>query len=531
MVIAYFSMAVGIDKRIPTYSGGLGILAGDTLRSAADLRIPIVGVTLIYHKGYFRQKLKEDGTQEELPEEWNPKDVMQLLPHQVYVEIEGEKTEIGVWKYEVEGISGYRVPVYFLDTNLPENSPERRKITHYLYGGDKRYRLMQEIVFGIGGIRMLRKLGIEDAIYHMNESHSALLIHELLEKMSIDEIKSRCLFTIHTPIPAGHDKFESSLVKELLPEWEGELDMTQLAFSGSGYINGVSKRHREVSRQMFKRNDIEGITNGVHSVSWTSPEFASLFDRFTPGWRKEPALLKGAQRIPSSLVWSFHIEAKKRLLQFVKGDFDLNTFTIGFARRFISYKRADLIFSNLDRLKQLGNIQIIFSGKAHPKDEEGKRLIKKVVNTISKLKGQIKVIYLENYNIEIAKLLTQGADLWLNNPIPPLEACGTSGMKAAHNGIPSLSTLDGWWLEGCREGITGWSLADDAKNLYDKLEKEVLPIYYHNKDKWIEIMKDAIAMNASYFNTHRMILEYNRIYKKMGGYQNADERRLNADKF
>ncbi|MCK4328847.1 alpha-glucan family phosphorylase [candidate division WOR-3 bacterium] len=514
-MVAYFSMAIGIDKRIPTYSGGLGILAGDTMLSAADLEIPLIGVTLIHHKGYFKQRLREDGTQEELPDEWNPDDVMELLPHRVSVGIGSEKILIGVWKYEVEGISGFKVPIYFLDTNLFKNSPENREITHYLYGGDKRYRLKQEIVLGVGGVRILKELGIGETIYHMNESHSALIIHELLKKISINDIKNRCLFTIHTPIPAGHDKFDSNLVKEVLPEWKGELDMTRLAFDGSGYVNGVSKRHRDVSRQMFKRDDINGITNGIHSVRWTSREFIFLYDRFMPGWREESALLKGAERIPASLIWSSHIEAKKRLLKFVKSDFNIDTFTIGFARRFVGYKRADLIMSNPERFRRLGDIQIIFSGKAHPQDTEGKKIIKRVIDAAKNFKGEVKVTYLENYNIKIAKLLTQGVDLWLNNPEPPLEACGTSGMKAAHNGIPSLSTLDGWWLEGCKEGVTGWSLDDDGANIYDKLEKEILPLFYNNKEKWIEIMKNTISMNASYFNTHRMIHEYNKIYKKM----------------
>lgn len=514
-MIAYFSMEIGIDERIPNYSGGLGILAGDTLRSAADLGIPIIGLTLIYHKGYFKQKIDKDGIQQELSDEWNPEDVIEPLSHRVWLDIGGERTAVGVWKYEIEGLSGYRVPIYFLDTNLPENTQGRKNITSYLYGGDARYRLMQEIVLGIGGIRMLEKLGIDEPIYHMNESHSALLVHQLLKGLSIDEIRERCLFTIHTPVPAGHDKFEADLVQDLLPDWDGELDMTELAFYGSGYVNGVSKRHRDVSRKGFKRDEIEGITNGVHSVRWSSSEFRSLYDNYIPGWRKEPALLKESIKIPSSLLWKAHIEAKKRLLDYVKGDFDLNTFTVGFARRFTSYKRARLIFSDLDRLRQLKDIQIIFSGKAHPQDREGKAIIQKVISSARELKGKIRVVYLENYNIKIAKLLTAGVDLWLNNPEPPLEACGTSGMKAAHNGIPSLSTLDGWWHEGCIDGVTGWSLSDDGKDLYDRLEKEILPVFYKRREQWLNIMKNAIAMNASYFNTHRMVLEYDEIYKKL----------------
>ncbi len=524
-MIAYFSMAIGIDKRVPTYSGGMGVLAGDTLKTAADLSIPFIGVTLLHHKGYFRQRLKDDGTQEELPEKWNPRDMMELLPSRVNVDIGDEKISVGAWRYQILGAPGFRVPVIFLDCDLPENSPRMREITHYLYGRDENYRLMQEIVLGIGGVRMLNELGFVDVIYHLNESHSALIIHELSKEMSIDEIKRRCLFTIHTPILAGHDKFAPDLAKGLINDWKGELDMTGLALYGAEYVNGVSKRHMEVSRQMFKRDDIRGITNGVHSVTWTSPEFAILYDRYIEGWREDPCLLSRIKLIPAELVWSSHMTAKKRLFEFIKEDLNIDNFTIGFARRFIGYKRADLIFSDVGRLKNLGKIQIIFSGKAHPRDEEGKNIIKRVVNIARGLKGNVRVYFLENYNIEIAKLLTQGVDLWLNNPKPPLEACGTSGMKAAHNGIPSLSTLDGWWVEGYKEGVTGWSLEDDGGDIYDKLEKEILPLFYNHNDEWIEIMKNSIAVNASHFNTHRMLKEYCEIYEKMGSNQDADKRR------
>lgn len=514
-MIAYFTMDIGVERKIPTYSGGLGILAGDTLRTAADLSLPFVGVTLIYHKGFFKQKVNKDGAQEELLDEWEPGRMMELLPKRVSVEIGDDRVIIGAWKYNIEGKSGFKIPILFLDSDFSDNSSPMRDISQYLYGRDHKYRLMQEIMLGIGGVRILKEMGFNNLLYHMNESHSALIIKELLKETDIENIRKRCLFTIHTPIPAGHDKFPPDLAEGLINDWKGGLDMTGFALYGAGYVNGVSKRHMEVSRQMFKRDDIRGITNGVHSVTWTSPEFAVLYDRYIEGWREDPSLLRRIKLIPDELVWSSHMTAKKRLFEFIKEDLNIDNFTIGFARRFIGYKRADLIFSNLERLKSLGKIQLIFSGKAHPRDEEGKNIMKRVVNIARELKGNTKITFIEDYNIDIAKLLTQGVDLWLNNPLPPFEACGTSGMKAAHNGIPSLSTLDGWWVEGCKEGVTGWSLEDDGKDIYDKLGNVIIPLFYNDRGRWIEIMKNAIEMNASYFNTHRMLLEYNKIYEEM----------------
>jgi len=546
--IAYFSMEICVDARIPTYSGGLGILAGDMIRSSADLGVSLVGVTLLYKKGYLHQKIGKEGIQQELPEEWNPQDYMQLLPNKILIEIEGRKVGVQAWLFFIKGLDSYCVPVFFLDTDLPENSVYDRSLSDFLYGGDKRYRLAQEIVLGIGGVRMLRELGFNNiSKYHMNEGHASLLTLELLnhynhqeEKWSnktIEKVKNLCIFTTHTPVPAGMDQFSYELVEKvlgrlipdpLLKELGGEerLNMTALALNLSHYVNGVAKRHGDVSQEMFPGYHIDSITNGVHSATWVCPHFQKLYDRYIPGWRKDSFSLRYALSIPDEEVWQTHQEAKKILIDSIFQEtgvqLDPEVLTIGFARRATAYKRADLIFYDINRLvdisRKYGKIQLVFSGKAHPKDWAGKELIRKIVQVSQQLRGQIEVVYLENYNINLAKRMVSGADLWLNTPKKPQEASGTSGMKAAHNGIPSLSILDGWWIEGCIEGFTGWSIGsapdiessdqEDAASLYDKLQNIVIPIYYKNRGKWINIMRHCIAMNASFFNTHRMVLQY-----------------------
>ncbi|HER24521.1 MAG TPA: alpha-glucan family phosphorylase [Candidatus Atribacteria bacterium] len=547
--IAYFSMEICVDGKIPSYSGGLGILAGDMLRSSADLKVPLVGVTLLYKKGYLHQEVdKKEGIQVELPEEWNPQDYMQLLPNKILIEIENRKVWIQAWLFCIKGLDNYCTPVLFLDTDLPENSVYDRSLSDYLYGGDKRYRLAQEIVLGIGGVRMLRELGFNTiSKYHMNEGHASLLTLELLdyyhhqeEKWNnslVEKVKSLCIFTTHTPVPAGMDQFSYDLVRKvlgkpipepLLKEFGGQesLNMTALALNLSHYINGVAKRHGVISQEMFPGYHINSITNGVHSATWVSPHFRKLFDRYIPGWENDPFSLRYALNIPDEEVWQTHQEAKKCLIDIIFQEtgvqFNSEVLTIGFARRATAYKRADLIFYDINRLvdisRKTGKIQLIFSGKAHPKDWSGKELIQKIVHISQQLKGQIEVVYLENYNLDLAKRIVSGVDLWLNTPKKPLEASGTSGMKAAHNGIPSLSILDGWWIEGCVEGFTGWAIGsapdikssdqEDAASLYDKLHNTVIPIYYQNRGKWINIMRHSIAINASFFNTHRMVLQY-----------------------
>lgn len=548
--IAYFSMEVAIDSRMPTYSGGLGVLAGDALRSCADLRIPIVGLSLLYWNGYFDQKLDEWGNQRESPSQWNPSTFARLLPGTVQVLIEGRPVAIRAWQYDIRGCTGYAVPLILLDTRLDENAPEDRDLTSSLYGGDERYRLTQEILLGVGGVRMLRALGYSELErFHLNEGHASLLALELLRETAgadgtqwdFKAVRRQCVFTTHTPVPAGHDQFAYDLVNRLLGEsipselmrmlgGSERLNMTLLAMNLSQYVNGVAKKHGEVSQAMFPGHAIDSVTNGVHSRFWTCDSFAKLYDRYIAGWVSDPFLLRNAVSIPQDEIWDAHVEAKARLIDEVSKRTHVtlapDAFTIGFARRATLYKRAHLIFRDAEKLKRIaqtvGPIQIVFAGKAHPKDEPGKDIIRHVFNQARELGADIKIAYLENHDIDLGRLLTSGVDLWLNTPLRPLEASGTSGMKAAHNGVPSFSVRDGWWIEGHIEGVTGWSIGPatappsgqdsedvrDAEDLYHKLESVIAPLYFGDRKRWVEIMRHCIALNASFFNTHRMVQQY-----------------------
>jgi starch phosphorylase len=544
--IAYFSMEIGIDAKIHTYSGGLGILAADTIKSCADLNVPLVAVTLLYKKGYFQQKIDEHGQQYELPNEWNPEDSLRLLPSKVTVNIENRTVFVQAWEYRVMGADGYWVPIIFLDTDIELNSEYDRSLSHYLYGGDERYRLAQEIVLGVGGVRILKVLKYNHIRkYHMNEGHSSLLTLELLKErknnhnysLNIDAVRKMCVFTTHTPVPAGHDQFSYDLVQHMLGEYipidflrtvagEERLNMTLLALNLCHYVNGVAKEHGKVSREMFPGHHIDSITNGIHSSTWLCESFKRLYNQYIHAWQNDPYSFRYALSIPKEKIWEAHQAEKESLIDYVNektnAGMDYDSLTIGFARRATAYKRADLVFFDTQRLinisQHVGKLQFIFAGKAHPRDWEGKELIKRTISIAKSLNNHIKIIYLENYDIELAKRLVSGVDLWLNTPRKPQEASGTSGMKAALNGIPSLSILDGWWIEGCIEGITGWSIgaahdevSDDRENaasLYDKLEKTVVPMFYNNRSLWINIMRQSIAINASFFNTHRMIQEY-----------------------
>lgn len=552
--IAYFSMEIGLRREMPTYSGGLGVLAGDTIKSAADLRLPMVAVTLISKKGYFRQLLDEKGRQTEEPEEWNPAQFMDLRPEKITVEIEGRDVFVQAWLYEVKSLTGGNVPVFFLDTDVVENRPEDREITSALYGGDKAYRLKQEVVLGIGGVRMLRRLGFVIKKYHMNEGHASLLALELLKEYKrdieevwderlvwdVERIKDLCVFTTHTPVEAGHDKFAYDVVLKVMGEpiplnvlkdlgGRDNLNMTLLALNLTEFVNGVAKKHGEVSQNMFPGYEIHAITNGVHSYTWTCESFKRLYDKYLPGWANEPELFVRVGRIPNDEIWAVHMEAKKDLQAFIYSEtgieMDPGILTIGFARRATAYKRADLLFSDLERLKRIGagKIQIVYAGKAHPRDEAGKMLIERIFALEQRLKDSIRVVYLRNYNMDMALKLVSGVDVWLNTPLRPLEASGTSGMKAAHNGVPNFSVLDGWWIEGHIEGFTGWAIGPqpsenkvaessmdtrDAEDLYDKLENIIIPTYYNDRHTWIRIMQNAIGKNAYYFNSHRMMRRY-----------------------
>src|SRR6266498_3503348 len=557
--VVYFSMEIALEPAMPTYSGGLGMLAGDTIRSAADLKLPMVAVTLLHRKGYFNQKLDASGWQTESPVEWDVAKFCRELSPRVQVSIEGRTVHVRAWQYTVSGISGHAVPVILLDTDLPENSEWDRTLTHFLYGGDAHYRLCQEIILGMGGVRILRALGYKHIRrFHMNEGHASLLGLELLDESArvmnrsrfgpedIEWVRTQCVFTTHTPVPAGHDKFPLDHVGRVLGRSDifamhevfccaGELNMTYLALNLSHYVNGVAKKHGEVSRQLLQPKDgfhnyrIDHITNGVHLATWAAPPFAQLFDTYVPGWREDNASLRGALNIPEAAMWQAHSEAKKRLIQEVnhrtRSDFDADTFTLAFARRAATYKRANLLLADSVRLKNIakekGRLQVIYAGKAHPRDEAGKQIIQQIIRAKDSLRPEVKIVYLENYDWDLARLLVAGVDVWLNTPQPPLEASGTSGMKAALNGVPSLSVLDGWWLEGCIEGVTGWAIgtnhrglaADDdraqaAAALYDKLEQVILPLFYKDRDGFIDVMRHSIALNGSFFNTHRMVLQY-----------------------
>ena len=552
--IAYFSMEIAIDPAIPTYSGGLGILAGDTIRSCADLGVPMLGVTLLHRKGYLRQSLDSAGEQNEQPEQWDVAQALTELPQRISVSIEGRTVFVRSWRHEVAGVAGHPVPVFLLDTDLPENSPWDRTLTCYLYGGDERYRLCQEVVLGVGGVRMLKALGYLDiGRYHMNEGHAALLGLELLEEAAaaagrstitwadVEAVRARCVFTTHTPVPAGHDKFPMELVRQVIGprnfdfEWrsivyvDGLFNLTYVALNLSRYVNGVAKRHAEVSRLMFARHSIDAITNGVHAGTWASPAFRQLFDRYVPDWRADNFSLRYVHSVPREEVWQAHVAAKAALLRHVNGlhsaGLEPHVFTIGFARRATAYKRPDLLFHDLGRLRAIAAaapIQVLLAGKAHPRDTEGKQLIRRLFEARDWLREHVKVIYLENYDMRQASLMTAGVDLWLNTPQPPLEASGTSGMKAALNGVPSLSILDGWWLEGHIEGVTGWAIgsdgpddppnpdrrSQDARDLYEKLDRTILPLYYKDRQGYVEVMAHCIALNGSFFNAHRMVQQY-----------------------
>jgi starch phosphorylase len=431
--VAYFSMEVGLDPAMPTYSGGLGILAGDTLRSAADVGMPLIGVTLLHRQGYFRQQLDTHGNQTESAWTWTPEEHLEPLAARVTVALEGRKVAIRAWRYPLRGLSGHVVPVYFLDTALDENSPWDRTLTDHLYGGDQRYRFCQEVVLGLGGIAMLRALGHSVQTYHMNEGHSALLVLGLLEELNggkpprvtdaiRETIRRQCVFTTHTPVPAGHDQFPADLVRNVLANelataladaqccLNGSLNMTYLALFFSHYVNGVAMRHGEISRGMFPNYPINSITNGVHAATWAAEPFQRLFDRHMPEWRRDNLYLRYAVCLPLNEIQQAHADAKRALLTEVKQhsgvQLDPATFTLGFARRATTYKRADLLFSDLERLKrivqQVGPLQVIYAGKAHPADEGGKALIRRIFEASAALQDSIRVVYLRDYDMMLA---------------------------------------------------------------------------------------------------------------------------------
>lgn len=546
--IAYFTMEIALRPEIHTYSGGLGVLAGDTARSAADLNLPMVFVSLISRQGYLHQRIDAEG-QHILPDPWKPSDWCTPLAARIAITLEGRTVWIRPWLFGCSGALDTPVPVILLDTDLEENDPADRKITDHLYGGDTTYRLKQEAVLGIGGLRILRALGFTLRTFHLNEGHAAFLTAELLKRYPsqtnmLDSdaprydsgpVMTRCLFTTHTPVEAGHDRFPYELVEKVLGDtidvneirrYAGEEDcnMTKLALNLSAFVNAVATRHAETTQQMFPGYKVHAITNGVHAAKWAFPAFATLFDESFPDWKHEPELLFHADHLPDADIVAAKQNAKSDLIDFVAKEtgvaLDPALPIIGYARRMTAYKRPSLILSDPARLTAIAAkypVQIVWAGKAHPADTEGSDVIQEIKAQAAALTDEVPMAFLPNYDTNSAQLLVAGADIWLNTPRPPLEASGTSGMKAALNGTLNLSTIDGWWVEAWIENVTGWAIGtpgdgasdeDHALSLYDKLENTVLPLFANDKAQWTWMMKQSIAKIAPYFNSHRMMRRY-----------------------
>jgi len=546
-IVAYYSMEIAINPDMPTYSGGLGVLAGDTMRSTADLGIPLIAFTLAHRKGYFQQHLDAHGVQHEEIQAWNPADFCTEEKARVTVSVEDRIVTVRCWRYDLVGRFGHIVPIYLLDTDLEENSDWDRGLTDHLYGGDSNYRLQQEIILGMGGARMVPALGYRVNVYHMNEGHAALLTLALLERQlgggplgaatetDIEKVRKKCVFTTHTPVPAGHDRFSREQAIRILGGdrtarlekhdcfHDGLLNLTLLALYFSRYANGVSMQHAKVSRSMFPQFTINSITNGVHAPTWVSEPIQKMMDAHCPSWRRDNVYFRNAIDVPEKEIIAAHARNKAALFIEVaeRTGTVLNPkmLTLGFARRAATYKRANLLLADPKRLLEIagkaGGLQIVFAGKAHPQDSPGKALIQKVVADAARLSNDmLKIVYVEDYAWKLGAMLTAGVDVWVNTPRRPYEASGTSGMKAALNGVPSLSILDGWWIEGCIEGFTGWAIedgADDAAEadaLYKKLESAIVPLYLAPPERWAHLMRTTLAFNGSFFNTNRMVRQY-----------------------
>ncbi len=553
--VAYFSMEIMIESEIPSYAGGLGVLAGDLLRSCADLGVNAAAVSIVYSGNTFDQVINPDGSQTFVETDWRRSDHLKKLATQIELTIQTTKVIVDCWRYDFVGLSGHVIPLYLLDTDLPLNPDWVRDLTKSLYHGGGDVRISQEILLGFGGVKMLKALGYENIqTYHMNEGHCAFVPLALLQDHDYndEEVKNLCTFTTHTPVPEGHDKFNYDLAYQFAGDYlpwhikslagEDILSMTQLALSLSKYSFGVSIKHEKVSQNMFPDFKIHSITNGVYHVNWTSPVLHDLYNKYLPGWMEDPTKLKDAvEKLPDEELRSAHLEDKKDLINYVnrhltavstheerqnpdvQDQFDLNILTIAMARRPVPYKRPLLLYSDVERLRKIGagKIQIIQCGKSHPDDASSQNFVKQIIEISKSLRTEIKICYLENYSPKIARLLVRGCDIWLNTPRRPLEASGTSGMKAALNGVLNFSVLDGWWIEGYEmEPLSGFTIgpadesvnpsnddAGDSNDLYEKLEKEIIPLYYDNHTEWLKRMKHAITL-GSFFNTHRAITEY-----------------------
>jgi len=553
-------MEIAVDNEIPTYSGGLGVLAGDGAFSFADLGMPAVYVTLLFKMGYTSQTLDRAAGQLDSDCIWDYRRLLTPVGTFVDVELAGKLQKVGAWQFVIRGKQD--VVVLFLDTDVEGNDPSTRKISDRLYGGDSWHRLMQEMVLGIGGYRMLQALhrGIE--IYHLNESHAGLLVVELMrEYRDTAEIRKRCVFTSHTPVPAGHDSFPLTMVKDALAhydwvDWdaeagpEGRIDLARFAVKYSSVTNAVSLKHSHVSERVLNLAHVEYVTNGVYHKRWIHDELKNLYDRHIPGWQEVPSLLSRAMELPTDALESAHLLAKSEMTEMLYAStgkkLSKEHFTVGLAKRVTGYKRNDLILTDLDKLvaiaEKRGIIQVILAGKAHPRDDVGKAMLRDILGKMERLErntDQVRVAFLENYDLSTAKSLVAGCDAWLNSATRPLEACGTSGMKAAMNAVLNFSVYDGWWLEGGVEGVNGWGIGtranwtdlsqagqSDAEDMYQKLSESILPIYYNDRDKWWTMGKSSVATVGPLFNSYRMLNDYQaRVYSRARA-ESAEDRIL-----
>jgi starch phosphorylase len=539
--IAYFSMEFGLQDWMKTWCGGLGILAGDTIKSATDLGISMTGITLLHKNGWFKQIIDQNSGQREEKDTWNYFSNLRLLPQRITLDIWDRTVTLAIWEYNLTSNSGFTNQVFFLDSDIPENNDWDRNLTNDIYPTNYDIFLTQETLLGIGGIKLLQALGLYEkiSVFHLNESHCMSTSLALKKELgSWKEVRQKICFTTHTPLAGGHqketlEKLQYFIPKEYLEEIPTEvlenktLNFTTMCIFAAKFTNGVSKRHRDTTAKMYPNYTIDFVTNGVHPTTWISHHLIEVFDNYLGTWRSDVDNLKLAKTISNEDYQKAHDLAKQDLLSVINLHsslkFETNVFTIGFARRAAPYKRADLIFSQFDRLHQIaskfGAIQLVFAGKALPGLEESNQIIKSLVERSKQSDLNLRIVFLPNYGIKLSQLITGGVDLWLNNPLPPLEASGTSGMKAAINGAPNFSIMDGWWPEACVEGQTGWSIGEDlcegdqcrleeVSDLYDKLEQKILPLYYNDKEKWLEICKNNIAEIGSKFNTHKMLLEY-----------------------
>ncbi len=541
--VAYFSMEVALEPDIPTYSGGLGILSGDTLRSAADISLPIVGITMLYSGGYFYQLITQEGNQVEKPIRWDFLDSFEDTKKIVRVPLQEKEIAIKAWRYIIHGVNGHEVPVLLLDTNLPENEPWQRNLTSALYDAHKFNRVSQEIILGMGGIKLLDALGYDSIeTYHMNEGHSAFLTIELLKRYkTVEALKQHCVFTTHTPVEAGHERFDQEVMTNTfrgrIPAeitalaGTSQFNMTLLALNASRYTNGVSQKHGQVSAKMFPGHNVDAITNGIHANTWVSRYMKKVFDEVLGvKWRLDPSVFVNILKASPYEIWQAHAKAKVDLFDYERSHSNVHLkddlLTIGYARRAAEYKRPLMVLTDIERLAKLakGKVQFVFAGKSHPADNIGKGMIRRIHEISNQLwdSYEIRSTFLENYDWDLGKMMTSGVDVWLNNPRRYNEASGTSGMKAALNGVLNCSTLDGWWIEGyALDPLAGWaigpglddpkaeSLPDsaDAADLYRLLEDEIIPLWRKNRKDWMDRMVHAVRL-AAFFNTNRMMEEY-----------------------